>query len=118
MNWKICKYQERAKDFVTKTDKRAKKLLLKNCKIKKSYSFISEESGKIIGAKNVFWIRSNYEQRLLQGILHFAISIALKQEDEIIIGLIFDPIKNEIFYAEKDNGSFLTIESEFQANQI
>ena len=42
----------------------------------------------------------------MHGIPHFAISIALQQKDEIIIGLIFDPIKNEIFYAEKNNGSY------------
>ena len=37
---------------------------------------------------------------------HFAISIALKSNNEIVSGLIFDPIKNEMFYAEKDNGAF------------
>ena len=42
----------------------------------------------------------------LHGIPHFAISIALKSENEIISGLIFDPIKNEMFYAEKNNGAF------------
>ena len=36
-----------------------------------------------------------------------AISIALQIENEIISGLIFDPIKNEMFYAEKNNGSFI-----------
>ena len=42
----------------------------------------------------------------LHGVPHFAISLALKSNDEIISGLIFDPIKNEMFYAEKNNGSF------------
>ena len=42
----------------------------------------------------------------LHGIPHFAISIALKSNEEIISGLIFDPIKNEIFFAEKENGAF------------
>ena len=42
----------------------------------------------------------------LHGIPHFAISIALKSKNEIISGLIFDPIKNEMFYAEKENGAF------------
>ncbi len=43
----------------------------------------------------------------MHGIPHFAISIALQNNGEIITGLIFDPIKNEVFYAEKDSGSFL-----------
>ena len=38
--------------------------------------------------------------------MEVAISIALKSRDEIISGLIFDPIKNEMFYAEKNNGAF------------
>ena len=42
----------------------------------------------------------------LHGIPHFAISIALKSNNEIISGLIFDPIKDEMFYAEKNNGAF------------
>ena len=42
----------------------------------------------------------------LHGIPHFAISIALKSNDEIVSGLIFDPIKDEIFFAEKDNGAY------------
>ena len=37
---------------------------------------------------------------------HFAISIALKSNNEIVSGLIFDPIKDEIFYAEKNNGAY------------
>ena len=43
----------------------------------------------------------------LHGVPHFAISIALKSNNEIISGLIFDPIKNEMFFAEKDNGAYL-----------
>ena len=37
---------------------------------------------------------------------HFAISIALKKDNEIVSGLIYDPIKDEMFYAEKENGAF------------
>ena len=43
----------------------------------------------------------------MHGIPHFAISIALQKDKEISSGLIFDPIKNEIFYAEKNSGSFI-----------
>ena len=42
----------------------------------------------------------------MHGIPHFAISIALQFNNEIISGLIFDPIKNELFYAEKNKGAF------------
>jgi myo-inositol-1(or 4)-monophosphatase len=42
----------------------------------------------------------------MHGIPHFAISIALRINDELKSGLIFDPIKNEIFYAEKNGGAY------------
>ena len=43
----------------------------------------------------------------LHGIPHFAISIALKSYNQIIAGLIYDPLKDEMFYAEKNNGAYL-----------
>ena len=99
------------KDFVTNTDKRVEKILIEELsKTKKGYSFITEESGKILNKnKNVFWIIDPIDgtTNFLHGIPHFAISVALQKEDEIISGLIYDPIKNEIFYAEKNNGSFI-----------
>ena len=97
-------------DFVTKTDKYVEKILIEELsKSKKNYSFITEETGKIINKnKDIFWIIDPIDgtTNFLHGVPHFAISIALKNEEEIIAGLIFDPIKNEIFYAEKNNGSF------------
>ena len=99
------------KDFVTKTDKRVEKILIEELtKTKKNYSFITEETGKIINKNNnIFWIIDPIDgtTNFLHGIPHFAISIALQVEGEIKVGLIFDPIKNEIFYAEKDCGAFL-----------
>jgi myo-inositol-1(or 4)-monophosphatase len=98
-------------DFVTKTDKHVEKILIEELsKIKKNYSFITEETGKIkkIDKEN-FWIIDPIDgtTNFLHGIPHFAISIALKSKDELISGLIFDPIKNEMFFAEKDKGAFL-----------
>ena len=98
------------KDFVTKTDKRVEKILIDELtKSKRNYSFITEESGKIINNnKDNFCIIDPIDgtTNFLHGIPHFAISLALKTNDEIVTGLVFDPIKNEIFYAEKHCGSF------------
>ena len=98
------------KDFVTKTDKRVEKILVEELeKSKKNYSFITEESGIIKKTDNDnFWIIDPIDgtTNFLHGIPHFAISIALKKKNEITIGLIFDPIKGEMFYAEKNSGSF------------
>ena len=98
------------RDFVTKTDKHVEKILIEELsKTKKNYSFLSEEVGSIENKdKDNIWIIDPIDgtTNFLHGIPHFAISIALKINKEIISGLIFDPIKNEIFYAEKNNGSF------------
>ena len=98
------------RDFVTKTDKRAEKILIEELqKAKKNYSFITEESGIINNSdKDCFWIIDPIDgtTNFLHGIPHFAISVALKVNREIKSGIIFDPIKNEIFYAEKNSGSF------------
>ena len=99
------------KDFVTKTDKRVEKTLIEELsKSKKSYSFITEENGIILNNnKDIFWIIDPIDgtTNFLHGIPHFAISLALKNKNEITIGLIYDPIKNEMFYAEKNCGSFI-----------
>jgi len=77
---------------------------------KKKFSFLTEESGHIKNDdKDNVWIIDPIDgtTNFLHGIPHFAISVALQSYGEIISGLIFDPIKNEIFYAEKSNGSYL-----------
>ena len=98
------------KDFVTKTDKRVEKILIEELeKSKKNYSFITEETGIINNLdKDNFWIIDPIDgtTNFLHGIPHFAISVALKNKNEIISGLVLDPIKNELFYAEKNAGSF------------
>ncbi|WP_082255069.1 inositol monophosphatase family protein [Candidatus Pelagibacter communis] len=97
-------------DFVTNSDIKAEKIIIDELKkARPNYSIISEENGteKNNDKKNT-WIIDPIDGTVnfLHGIPHFAISIALKSNDEIVSGLIFDPIKNELFFAEKDNGAF------------
>ena len=98
------------RDFVTKTDKRVEEILIEELtKAKKNYSFLTEESGKIINNdKDKRWIIDPIDgtTNFLHGIPHFAISIALEIDNEIKSALVHDPIKNEIFFAEKNNGAF------------
>ena len=98
------------RDFVTKTDKRVEEILIDELtKSKKNYSFLTEESGEIINNdKDKRWIIDPIDgtTNFLHGIPHFAISIALEIDNEIKCALIHDPIKNEIFFAEKNNGAF------------
>ena len=100
-------------DFVTNADLKAEKIILEELKkARPNYSIISEESGVEKNKdKNNTWIVDPIDGTVnfLHGVPHFAISIALKSKDEIVSGLIFDPIKNEMFFAEKDNGAFFII---------
>ena len=103
--------QKGPRDFVTKTDKFVEKILINELsKTKKNYSFLSEEIGKIENKdKENIWIIDPIDgtTNFLHGIPHFAICIALKSKKEIVSGLVFDPIKDEMFYAEKDKGAYL-----------
>ena len=98
------------RDFVTNSDVKAEKIIIEELKkARPNYSIISEENG-VENNKDTSnsWIIDPIDGTInfLHGIPHFAISIALKSDDEIICGLIFDPIKDEMFYAEKNNGAF------------
>ena len=98
------------RDFVTKTDKRVEEILIQELsKAKKNYSFLTEETGKIENQdKDKIWIIDPIDgtTNFLHAIPHFAISIALKINEDLQSAIVFDPIKNEIYYAEKDNGAF------------
>jgi len=97
-------------DFVSSADIKAEKIIINELiKSKKNYSILSEEDGSKINtdSKNV-WIIDPIDgtTNFLHGVPHFAISIALKSDNEIVSGVIYDPIKDEMFYAEKNNGAF------------
>ena len=98
------------RDFVTKTDKKVEEILIDELtKAKKNYSFLTEESGKIENKdKDNIWIIDPIDgtTNFLHGIPHFAISIALKIDNKLKSALIHDPIKNEIFFAEENNGAY------------
>tara|TARA_B100001057_G_scaffold58186_1_gene51591 strand:- start:936 stop:1676 length:741 start_codon:yes stop_codon:yes gene_type:complete len=98
-------------DFVTNSDLKVEKIIIEELeKARPNFSFISEEKGiKKNKDTNNTWIIDPIDGTInfLHGIPHFAISIALKSDNEIISGLIYDPIKDEMFYAEKNNGAFL-----------
>ena len=97
-------------DFVTNSDLKTEKIIIDELKkAKPNYSILSEEKGiENNKDENNTWIIDPIDGTInyLHGIPHFAISIALKSYDQIIAGLIYDPIKDEMFYAEKNNGAY------------
>ena len=100
-------------DFVTMTDKKVEAILIEELqKARPDYSILSEEAGEIkndSSNEDFKWIIDPIDgtSNFLHGIPHFAISLALENKKEIICGIVFDPIKNELFSAEKGNGSYL-----------
>ena len=98
-------------DFVTNSDKKVEKILIEELtKSRNKFSIISEEIGEVKNSdKDNYWIIDPIDgtSNFLHGIPHFSISIALKSNKEIVSGLVFDPIKNEMFYGEKNNEQIL-----------
>jgi len=98
-------------DFVSSADKRTEKILIEELqKAHPDYGIITEETG-IINKSNIKnrWIIDPIDgtMNFLNGIPQFAISIAYEEENEIKCGVIFNPIMNEMFCAEKGNGAYL-----------
>ena len=97
-------------NFVTASDKKVEKILIEELqKARPNYSILSEEIGKITNDEEFKWIIDPIDgtANFLHGIPHFGISIGLEHNKEIICGIIYDPIKDEMFSAEKGNGSYL-----------
>jgi myo-inositol-1(or 4)-monophosphatase len=98
-------------DFVTASDKRVEKIIINELNVENSkYSVLSEEIGELIGKnKEKRWIVDPIDgtTNFLNGLPHFAISIAYEEKGEILSGIVFDPIKNEMFFAEKGRGAYL-----------
>ena len=98
-------------DFVTSADKRTEKILVEELqKAHPEYGIISEEIG-IINKSNTKnrWIIDPIDgtMNFLNGVPQFAISIGYEEDKEIKCGVIFNPIMNELFCAEKGNGAYL-----------
>jgi myo-inositol-1(or 4)-monophosphatase len=97
-------------DFVTNSDKRTEKIIMNELSLARpDYSFLAEESGLSNKSNEFRWIIDPIDgtTNFLHGIPNFAISIGLEKNKEIICGMIFNPITNEMFYAEKGKGSYL-----------
>jgi myo-inositol-1(or 4)-monophosphatase len=98
-------------EFVSAADKRAEQILVTELtKARPSFGFLTEETGTIPGSDNSNrWIIDPLDgtTNFLHGIPIFAISVALERDGEIIAGVVFNPVMNELFVAEKGGGAFL-----------
>jgi myo-inositol-1(or 4)-monophosphatase len=98
-------------DFVSAADLKAEKTLRTELqKARPRFGFLMEEAGEIAGEDGKHrWIIDPIDgtTNFLHGIPHFAISIALEMEGEIIAGVVYNPVIEEMYYAEKGKGAFL-----------
>lgn len=97
-------------DFVTEIDKKAEQQIIQV--IKRAYpqhAVLGEESGFAQGTQDYCWIIDPLDgtTNFIHGIPHFAVSIAVKKGNNILAGVIFDPVRNELFTAVKGEGAKL-----------
>ncbi|HJO86525.1 MAG TPA: inositol monophosphatase family protein, partial [Rhodospirillales bacterium] len=98
-------------DFVTAADIRTEKMLKEELEYARhDYGFLMEEDGEITGNDpDRRWIIDPIDgtTNFVHGIPHFAMSIALEENGEITAGVIYEPINEQMFWAEKGQGAFL-----------
>ncbi|MGB0696691.1 MAG: inositol monophosphatase family protein [Rhodospirillaceae bacterium] len=98
-------------DFVSNADLRAEKIVQQELrKARPKFGFLMEEGGTVVGEDPTRrWIIDPLDgtTNFLHGLPHFAVSIALEERGEIIAGVVYNPISDELFTAEKGSGAFL-----------
>ncbi len=98
-------------DFVTAADLKAEQVIFEELsRARPGYSFHGEERGLIEGSdKTHTWIVDPLDgtTNFLHAIPHFAINIALQRDGAIVAGVTYNPISNELFWAEKGRGAFV-----------
>jgi myo-inositol-1(or 4)-monophosphatase len=98
-------------NFVCAADHRAEEILCAElAAARPGYGFVGEEGGRREGTDETHsWIVDPLDgtTNFLHGIPHFAISIGLEREGAIVAGLVYNPISDELFTAERGKGAFL-----------
>jgi myo-inositol-1(or 4)-monophosphatase len=98
-------------DFVTKVDLKAERLLRDELiRTRPHYTFVMEESGVTEGPdKTHRWYIDPLDgtTNFLHGLPHFAVSIGLEREGHLVAGLVYNPVTDEMFTAEKGRGAWL-----------
>lgn len=98
-------------DFVSAADRRAEEIIHEELKTARpNHGFLMEESGAIAGkdpSKRFIIDPLDGTTNFLHGIPHWCISIALEVDNEITAGVVYDPVKDELFSAEKNGGAFM-----------
>jgi len=96
-------------DYVTEIDKAGEQLIINSIKENfPDHEILAEESGKNQNTHSYRWIIDPLDgtTNFIHGYPHSSISIALQKEDEMILGVIYDPYRDELYYAEQGKGAY------------
>ncbi|MEJ5226743.1 inositol monophosphatase family protein [Thermodesulfovibrio sp.] len=105
--------QKSISDYVTKFDLQAERAIIEKIKTHfPEHQFMAEESSNKIKKAEYMWIIDPLDgtTNFIHGFPVVAISIALMFKEEVVVGVVYDPLRDEIFYAEKGSGAFLNDE--------
>ena len=98
-------------DFVSRADRRAEEVIKEALmEARPSYGFLGEEGTSVVGEDPTRrWIVDPLDgtTNFLHGLPHWAVSIALEHKGNIVSGVIYDPVKDELFHAEKGAGAWM-----------
>jgi len=97
-------------DFVTSADTRTERILIEELsRVRPGYGFLAEEGGAVTGAdKSHRFIIDPIDgtTNFMHGVPHFAISIGLEREGQMVAGVIYNPVNDDLYYAEKGHGAY------------
>ncbi|MEM6372637.1 MAG: inositol monophosphatase family protein [Pseudomonadota bacterium] len=100
-----------AGDFVSKADLAAEAIIKEELRTARpTYGWLAEEGGEEAGEDPTRrWIVDPLDgtTNFLHGLPHWAVSIALEHKGQVVAGVIYDPAKDELFFAEKGQGAFM-----------
>ena len=98
-------------DFVSRADRKAEQTIREALmEARPTYGFLGEEGGEVAGQDPTRrWIVDPLDgtTNFLHGLGHWAVSIALEHKGQVVAGVIYDPVRDELFHAEKGEGAFL-----------
>jgi myo-inositol-1(or 4)-monophosphatase len=98
-------------DFVSAADRKAEKIIYESlARARPGYGFVMEEAGVVQGSDETHrWHIDPLDgtSNFLHAIPHFAVSVGLEREGQLIAGVIYDVVKDEMFVAEKGKGAFV-----------
>ena len=97
-------------DFVSAADRRAEEILHRELeKGRPGYGFLMEESGAVEGDPGHRWIIDPLDgtTNFLHGIPQFAVSVALERQGTLVAGVVYNPVSDELFTAERGSGAFM-----------